>query len=153
MLLALSVFLGDAFDFLDVEIGTGDFAAAPALFAAVSAFGAGGIIGLEFGFSIFGSVITGILTGIGAGGLVTVIFIALRKQEADDPFELSQLVGQRGRLTLAVGPGKTGRVTVTYAGMTRAHSAMSEEDIASGEEVVVEDVVGSSVRVSRKSSG
>lgn len=152
-LLALSVFLGDAFDFLDVDVGAGDFAAAPALFAAVSAFGAGGIIGIQIGFGSGGSILTGILTGLGAGALVALIFAGLRKQEAEDAFELSALVGERGRLSLSVGPGRTGKVTVTYAGMSRSHSASSDEEIPSGEEVVVLDVIGSSLKVGRRSPG
>jgi membrane-bound ClpP family serine protease len=152
-LLVLSIVLGDVFDFLDfidIDIGGGDLSITPVLFTAVAAFGAGGLIGIEaFGLGQGGSIVMGLGAGIGAGGLAGLLFAALHRQEAKDPFELSKLVGGRGRCSLAVGPGRIGRVSVTHEGMTRVYSASSVEDIAVGEEVVVQDVVGSQLTVAR----
>jgi len=151
-LLAGSLVLGDVFDFLDFEIGGADFAATPVFFTATAAFGAGGLLGINaFELGRGGSVVLGLGAGAAFGGLAAVLFIVLGKQEAKDGFEVAQLVGQRARTTLAVGPGKTGRVTVQYAGMSRAFSATSAEEIAAGEDVVISDAIGSTVTVARAS--
>lgn len=149
-LLVLSLLLGDVFDFLNLDLAGGDFAATPVFLAAVSAFGAGGLIGLKaFGLATGGSIVTGLGTGVAMGGLTALLFLALRRQESVEPFELSQLVGARGRCTVAITPGRRGRVSVHHAGMTRSFAATSSEAIAEGEEVVVRDVLGTVLTVSK----
>lgn len=149
-LLLVSVVFGDVFDFLDVDIGGTDLAIMPMFFTAVSAFGAGGLIGTEaFGLGQGGSIVAGIGTGLAGGGLTGLLFAVLRRQESEGAFELSALVGARGRCSLAIGPGRVGRVSVTHAGMTRTFGASSTDEIASGDEVVVKDVIGSQLVVAR----
>lgn len=154
-LLVLSLVLGDVFDFLDafdVDFGGTDLAIFPIFSAFVAAFGAGGLIGIDaFGFGQGGSIVTGLGTGAAGGALTALLFTALKRQEATDGFELSQLVGQRGRCSLALGPGRVGKVTITHAGMTRAFTASAEEEIATGEPVVVQDVIGSQLTVAKPS--
>jgi membrane protein implicated in regulation of membrane protease activity len=148
--LVLSLLLGDLFDFIsfDFDIG-GDFAAAPVFFTGAAAFGAGGLLGLNaFGLSSGMSVLVGLGFSIVLGGLSTLLFAALGRQEAKESFSTDKLVGARGRCTLAVEPGKQGRVAVQYGGMTRTHTATSDVSIAVGQEVVVTDVIGSTLRVS-----
>lgn len=149
-LLVLSLLLDDLFDFLPFDFGGGgDFSAAPVFFTAAAAFGAGGLIGrLVFNLGA-SSILAGLGAGVVVGGLTAALFVALKRQEAVEGFERVKLVGMRGRATLAIGPGKMGRVTVQYAGMTRSLSAMSDEEIKAGEEIVVRDVVGSSLTVTR----
>jgi hypothetical protein len=155
-LLVLSVVVGDLFDFfdtLDFEIAGTELSVVPIFFTFMAAFGAGGLIGIQaFGFGQGGSVVSGLVTGVAGGGLAALLFAALRRQEQKDGFELSQLVGERGRCTLACGPGKVGKVTVTYAGMSRSFGASAADDIAMGEEIVVADVIGSQLRVARPST-
>lgn len=150
--LLLSLLLGDLFDFLDflnTDFG-GDFAATPVFFTAAAAFGAGGLLGLQaFGVSTGVSVLIGLGSAVVLGGLSGLLFAALRRQEAEEGFSTDKLVGARGRCTLALSPGRQGRVAVQHAGMTRSHSAMSDEDIAVGEEIVVVDVIGSNLRVAK----
>jgi membrane-bound ClpP family serine protease len=152
-LLLLSLLLGDVFDFLDVDLAGGDFSAAPVFFATVSAFGAGGLLGLKaFGLSTGGSIATGLGTGALMGFLTGLLFFALGRQQATEPFGLSQLVGLRGRCIVAISPGRRGKVSVHHAGMTRSLAATSSEAIAEGEEVIVEDVLGSVLTVSKRAS-
>ena len=149
-LLLLSVLVGGVFDFLDVDIGGTDLAIAPMFFTAVSAFGAGGLIGTEaFGLGQGGSIFVGIGTGLAGGAVTGLLFVVLRRQEAEDAFQLSALIGERGRCSLAIAPGRVGRVSVSHAGMTRTLSASSAQEIASGEEIVVKDVIGSQLSVAR----
>lgn len=151
-LLVLALLLGDVFDFLDfgdLEFG-GDFAAAPVFFTAAAAFGAGGLLGLDaFELSSGTSVLMGLGFSVVLGGLSGLLFAALRRQESGEGFTTDKLVGARGRCTLALAPGGQGRVAVQYSGMTRTHSATSDEAIAAGEEIVVVDVIGSTLRVTK----
>jgi membrane protein implicated in regulation of membrane protease activity len=150
--LVLSLLLGDMFDFLsfgDFEFG-GDFAAGPVFFTAAGAFGAGGLLGLNaFELSSGMSVLVGLGFSVVLGGLSGVLFAALGRQEAKESFSTDKLVGSRGRCTLAVVPPAQGRVAIQHSGMTRTHSATSDEAISVGEEVVVVDVIGSTLRVAR----
>jgi membrane-bound ClpP family serine protease len=153
--LLLSVVLGDAFDFLNViDFDLGDsFSATPVFFTAIAAFGGGGLLALNaFGTGTGGSVVIGLLSGIGAGALATGFFYLLGKQEAGEGFTTAKVAGERGRVTLAIQPGKEGRVAIQHEGMTRTLTATSVEAIASGEDVVVTDVVGNVVTVARAQS-
>lgn len=156
-LLVLSLVLGDVLDFLDfldLDIGGSELSVVPIFFTALGAFGAGGLIGLEgFGFGQGGSILTGLGTGVAGGAVAGALFAILKRTEAKEGFELSKLVGERGRCSLTVGPGRVGKVTVTYAGMTRAFSATSSDEIAAGDTVVVTDVVGSQLSVARAETG
>ena len=152
-LLLLSLLLGDLFDFFSIELPGGDFSAAPVFFSAVSAFGAGGLLGLKaFGLTTGGSIVSGVGTGVVMGGLTALLFLALRRQEATESFGLSQLIGLRARCTVAISPGHRGKVSVFHAGMTRSLAAMSADAIAEGQEVVVTDVLGSILTVSKNVS-
>ncbi|MBI4259827.1 MAG: hypothetical protein HY658_04610 [Actinobacteria bacterium] len=149
-ILAISLLLGDIFDFFDVDIGDTGLPIIPVFFAAMSAFGAGGLLGIElFGLGTRGSVVTGLGVGLGAGALTALLFAALRRQETHEGFELSHMIGERGMCTLSLGPGRVGKVSVHHAGMTRSFPATSDETIGAGEEVVVRDVVGETMRVAR----
>lgn len=154
--LLLTIVLGDVVDFLDfLDFGLGDsFAATPVFFTVLAAFGAGGLLGIgAFGLGTGGSVIAGLVLSIVAGGLAAAFFALLHKQEAGEGFQISQLVGARGRVTLAIEPGKEGRVAVQHLGMTRNLTATSPETIAVGDDVVIRDVVSNSLKVERFHAG
>ena len=149
-LLALSLLVGDILDALHLDVFDVGVPVVPVFFAALGAFGAGGLLGMEaFDLGARGSIVTGLGTGVGVGALTALLFAALRRQESAEGFEISKLVGARGRTTLAIAPGRVGRVSIHHAGMTRSLSATSQETIATGEEVVVTDVVGQVLTVTR----
>jgi membrane-bound ClpP family serine protease len=149
--LLLSVVLGDAFDFLnflDFDLADG-FAATPVLFTTLAAFGGGGLLSINaFGATAGMSVLWGLASGVVAGGLTAGFFVLLHRQEAGEGFIVTQLVGARGRCTLAIAPGKEGRVAVQHEGLTRSFTATSNEAIAAGVDVLVTDVVGTTLKVS-----
>ncbi|HYI45725.1 MAG TPA: hypothetical protein VE174_09755 [Actinomycetota bacterium] len=150
--LLLSVVLGDVFEFLDfLDFGLGDgFSVTPVLFTALAAFGGGGLLAIgAFDVTPGRSVLWGLGSSVVAGGLSAGLFVVLHRQEAGEGFSVGQMVGTRGRCTLAIHPGKEGRVTVQYEGMSRAFSATSDEEIASGADVVIDDVIGTTLKVSR----
>jgi len=148
--LVLALLLGDVFDVLDIEIGGNDVAGGPIFFTTVAAFGAGGLLGIKaFEFGTGGSIFLGLGTGVSMGALTGLLFAMLRRQEATDGFELSKLIGERGRCAVALGPGRPGRATVQYGGMSRSLPARSDQEIGVGEEIVVLDVIGNTITVSR----
>lgn len=147
--LFLSLVFGDLFDFIDIDLGDG-FAATPVFFTILAAFGGGALLAIKaFDASAGASVFAGLGTSVVAGGLATAFFRLLGKQEAGEGFSISELVGARGRCTLAIHPGKEGRIAVQARGMTRTITAVSNDDVAVGDEVVVMDALGSSVKVER----
>ena len=150
--LFLSIVLGDIFDFLDfLDFDFGDgFSVTPVFFTAVAAFGGCGLLGLEaFELSRGGSVFAGLGGGVVFGALAAGLFALLHRQEAGEGFTKSRLIGARGRCVLAIQAGRDGRVAVQHEGMTRTLSATSDEAIVVGQEVMVVDVVGDSLKVSK----
>ena len=149
--LLLSLVFGDLFSFIDVDFGDG-FAATPVFFTIVAAFGGGGLLAITaFEASAGTSVFAGLGTSVVSGGLAAAFFRVLGKQEAGEGFSIGELVGARGRCTLAIRSGKEGRVAVQARGMTRNLTAVSDTDVAVGDEVVVLDALGSSIKVGRTS--
>jgi hypothetical protein len=80
--LAISVLFGEILELLDIELGDTSLPVVPVFFAAVSAFGAGGLLGI-YGFELGrgGSIAAGLGTGVVGGGLAALLFALLRRQE------------------------------------------------------------------------
>lgn len=148
--LVLSILLGDVLDVFDFDIGDG-VSATPVLFTAIAAFGGGGLLALKTSEISQGkSIVVGLASAVVLGGLAFAFFKVLGRQEAEDAFSASQLVGLEGRCTVAIPPGKSGRVSVHHQGMTRSFNATSDEAIGSGAEVIVREALGNSLKVARR---
>ncbi|MDP9067433.1 MAG: hypothetical protein M3N53_03655 [Actinomycetota bacterium] len=148
--LVVSILLGDVLDVFDFDLGDG-VSATPVLFTAIAAFGGGGLLALKATEVSEGkSVVVGLASAFVLGGLALLFFKVLGRQEAAEPFSASQLVGLEGHCTVAVAPGKTGRVSVHHEGMTRSFTATSEQEIHSGDEIVVREALGNSLKVARR---
>lgn len=148
--LVLSILLGDVLDVFDFDIGDG-VSATPILFTAIAAFGGGGLLALKTTEVSQGrSILIGLASGFVLGGLALLFFRALGRQESEGAFSAGQLVGLEGRCTVAISPGKTGRVSVHHQGMTRSFTATSEREISSGDEIVVREALGNSLKVARR---
>lgn len=148
--LVLTIVLGDVLDVFDFDLGDG-VSATPVLFTAIAAFGGGGLLALKAGELDAGpSIVAGLVSAFVLGGLAFLFFKVLGRQEAETAFSASQLVGLDGRCTVAIHPGKTGRVSVHHQGMTRSFTATSEQEIASGDEIVVREALGNSLKVARR---
>ena len=78
----------------------------PLLSGFVSMFGVGGLFGTE-GFGTGAAMASwSAVFGVVGAGLVWAMFGALRRAKAPTEFSLPDLVGQRGRVTVAsAGPG------------------------------------------------
>jgi membrane-bound ClpP family serine protease len=148
--LVLSILLGDVLDVFDFDLGDG-VSATPILFTAIAAFGGGGLLAIKAAEVSQGkSVLVGLASAFVLGGLALGFFRVLGKQEAEEAFSATQLVGLEGRCTVAIPPGKSGRVSVHHQGMTRSFTATSEQEIGSGDEIVVLEALGNSLKVARR---
>lgn len=148
--MVLSILLGDVLDIFDFDFGDG-VSATPILFTAIAAFGGGGLLALKAAEVTQGkSVIVGLASAFVLGGLALLFFRVLGRQEAEGAFSAAQLVGLEGRCTIAIPAGKTGRVSVHHEGMTRSFTATSEQEIGSGDEIVVREALGNSLKVARR---
>src|SRR5207249_1154669 len=102
------------FDALHIGIHVGGVALMPPLLGFVAMFGIGGLIGtqifkLETGAA---SLVGGVAGAIGFG-LVFGMFSVLRRSEGAEAFSLNDLVGQTGRVSVAIPARRYGTVFVS----------------------------------------
>jgi membrane protein implicated in regulation of membrane protease activity len=101
------------------------------------------------------SPITTFLVALGAGlasGLFTVLlFQAVKRSSTSTTVHTTDAVGQVGRVLVPCGQGRMGKVRIELRGQSVDMLATTEEgEIKRGEMILVEDVDGHTVRVSRR---
>jgi membrane protein implicated in regulation of membrane protease activity len=135
--------LGGLLDFLHLDFDLGGVSLMPLLLAFVAMFGVGGLIGTEVLQVGPGQAsLVGGVAGIAGAGLVFVIFGFLRRAEAPQAFSLDDLVGQAGRVAVAIPAGRYGSVLLSYAGSSHNLTATADLDIPAGTPVTVVEVAG-----------
>lgn len=140
--------VGGLFDSIGLGFDLGGVTLMPLLLAFVSMFGVGGLFGTQlFGMSAGMASLVGLIFGFVGAGLVWVMFTLLRRAEAPPQFSLSELVGQRGRVSVSIPAGHSGSVLLSYGGSTHDISATASEDVAQGTLVIVTDIAGSTLVV------
>ncbi len=145
--------LGGLLDFFHLGFDVGGVTLMPLLLGFVSMFGVGGLFGTQlFGMGAGAASIVGLVFGVLGAGIVWAMFSLLRRAEAPPHFSLPELVGSRGRVSVAIRAGRSGSVVLTYGGMTHDLSATADEDIAAGTSVNVVDVNGSTLVVTNASA-
>jgi membrane protein implicated in regulation of membrane protease activity len=141
--------LGGVLDFLHIDFDLGGVTLMPLLLGFVSMFGVGGLFGTEIlNLGPGQASVVGAMFGLAGSGLVFLMFRFLRRAEAPPTFSLSDLVGQRGRVAVGVGPGRLGTVLVSYEGTTHSLTASADVELAPGTIVQITDIAGSTVVVS-----
>ncbi len=140
--------LGGVLDFLHIDFDLGGVTLMPLLLGFVSMFGVGGLFGTQlFDLGPGPASVLGVAFGIVGAGVVAVMFNFLRRAEAPPAFSLGELVGQRGRVSVAIAAGRSGSVLLSYGGSTHDLTATSEHDIAAGTLVTVRDIAGTTLVV------
>ncbi len=140
--------LGGVLDFLHLGFDLGGVTLMPLLLGFISMFGVGGLFGTQlFGLQPGPASLVGLVFGAIGAGIVWAVFAALRRAEAPQAFHLTDLVGHRGRVTVAIRAGRNGSVLLSYGGETHEVSATAEQDIPAGSVVSVNDVAGSTLVV------
>jgi membrane protein implicated in regulation of membrane protease activity len=140
--------LGGLLDAFHIDFDIGGVSLMPLLLGFVSMFGVGGLLGTEV-FDLDGGRASIVGLGFGIAGTLFVYFLfsALRRAEAPQAFSLSDLVGQRGRVTVGIRAGHPGSVLLTYGGATHELAASADVDISAGSTVTVTDLAGSTLIV------
>lgn len=135
--------LGAVFDF-DV----GGVSLMPLLLSFVSMFGVGGLFATRV-LDVHGGAAAAWGGGFGLVGLAIayVIFSALRRAEAPEPFSTRDLVGHEAYVQVGIPAGRYGSVLVKAEGQTHEFSATSASDIAVGSVVRVSGVGGAGLIV------
>ena len=145
LLLAVAVLvdgLDDSFDALDVGPG---WLSLPVLaaFLAAFGFGAGALVGAVGGLAI----VPGVLAGAAFGALAVRLTAAAQGMHTDPTDNEASLLGSLGRIVTPTAPGRYGEALLTRPAGPVKVSCTAPEPLAAGTEVVVVDVVSSTLVV------
>lgn len=141
--------LGGVLDFLHLDFDLGGVTLMPLLLGFISMFGVGGLFGTEvFRLGPGAASLVGVAFGVVGAGVVSLVFNFLRRAEAPPAFNLTELVGQRGRVSVTISAGRSGAVLLSYGGNSHDLTATADVDIPAGSTVIVTDVTGSTLVVS-----
>ena len=138
--------LGGILDGLGFDIGGTTIT--PILLGFIGMFGAGGLFATQV-LDLHGApaAVIGVVSGIGGAALAGGLFSFLKRTESDEPFNLSDLVGQDAYVSVGIPAGRYGSVLVKAEGQTHEFSATSANDIPSGRTVTITGVAGTGVIV------
>jgi membrane protein implicated in regulation of membrane protease activity len=140
--------LGGLLDSIGFDFDLGGVSLMPLLLAFVAMFGVGGLIGTQaLDLDSGPASLLGALSGVLGAGIVYLLFSFLRRAEAPQAFNLSNLVGRTGRVTVGIPAGRNGSVLLSYEGASHDLTATGETDMSAGTIVTVTDVVGGTLIV------
>ena len=155
LLLVLVLILGDigGVDFdhdvgLDVDMGLSPLSL-PIIASFGTSFGGFGTIFETIGFNnIVTPILAAVFSVLVSGGLYVVMLNLFVKSQADTRVDLATLVGYKGQVMIPIRPGQPGQIVVVTAARGRTLlQAISEDVIGTDEHVVVDSIVGNSVKV------
>jgi len=137
--------LGAVFDF-DV----GGVSLMPLLLSFVSMFGVGGLFATQV-LDLHGgqAAVVGAIFGLAGLGIAYVVFSALGRAQAPEPFSTRDLVGHEAYVQVGIPAGRYGSVLVKAEGQTHEFSATAATDIPAGTVARVTGVGGTGLIVDR----
>ena len=140
--------LGAVFD-LDV----GGVSLMPLLLSFVAMFGVGGLFATQV-LDVHGgqAALWGAGFGLVGMGIAYVIFSALRRAEAPEPFSTKDLIGHEAFVQVGIPAGRYGSVLVKAEGQTHEFSATAATEVPVGAVVRVTGVAGSGLIVEAASA-
>ncbi len=155
LLLVLVLAMGDigGVDFdhdIPSDVGTGlSPLSLPILAVFGTAFGGFGTIFevLNFG-PLWTPLLAAAFAGLMGGGMYVVMLNVFVKTQAETRVDLQSLAGYKGQVLVPIKPGQPGQVlVVTEARGRTLLLAISDESIGTDEHVMIDSVVGNSVKV------
>ena len=151
-LLLITVLLDDILGAV-FHFDVGGVSLMPLLLSFVSMFGVGGLFATQV-LGVHGGQAAAWGGGFGIAGLAIayVIFSALRRAEAPEPFSTSDLVGHDAFVQIAIPAGRYGSVLIKAEGQTHEFSATAAVDIPAGTVARVTGVGGSGLIVESKTT-
>ena len=89
--------------------------------------------------------------GIASGAFAALVVRAVARSSASSSVNLSEAIGREARVLVACGSGRTGQVRIALRGQSVDLPAVtSDESIARGEPVLIEDVRDGVAQISRR---
>jgi len=138
IMLLLSIFTGLDSEF-EIDGLDSDFGVIKSILSFLSIGGLVGSIMLADGWSLVGALAAAVFSGVIAVFLLSILFRALLKNQANVNWSLHDSVGKTGKVYLRIPPQGSGLVSVNIKGMDRELIAFSniEIEIPTGSEIVV----------------
>lgn len=135
--------LGAVFDF-DI----GGVSLMPLLLSFVAMFGVGGLFATQI-LDVHGgqAAIVGVAFGLVGMGIAYGLFSFMRRSEADEPFSLTDLVGDTVFVSVGIPAGRYGSVLAKKEGQTHEFSATASSDVTVGTNARVIGVAGNGLIV------
>lgn len=94
-----------------------------------------------------------IASGLGAGIFANLVFSLVMRSSVSTTGDVTQARGTVGRVLIPVGKDKTGQIRVVLQGQSVDMIAKTDgEELARGDQVIVEDIDGHTARVSKSPS-
>jgi membrane-bound ClpP family serine protease len=122
---------------------SGTISVVPMLLAFLSLFGLGGLLALnELRLGNIGAVMLGVGLGIVGAAFAVALFAVLERFQASEPTTLASLAGRRAQVVVSVSGGRPGQVKLLVEGTLRTFTAISSDDLRSGEPALVVGVEG-----------
>lgn len=150
--------LGDIGDFFDISGGLDtdvDTGLSPVSLPVIGVFGtAFGGYGTLFEAVLLGPILTPIfavvLAALTAGGVWVLMYNVFVRTQAETKVNLNDIVGFKGQVIVPIKPGHPGQIVViTEARGRTLLQAIAEDVIGTDEHVMVDSIVGNSVKVHR----
>jgi membrane protein implicated in regulation of membrane protease activity len=140
--------IGGVFDAMHIGFHVAGVALMPPLLGFIAMFGIGGLIGTQiFHLDNGPASIVGGIAGAFGFALVFGMFAVLRRSEGEEAFSLNELVGQTGRVSVAIPAKRYGSVFISYAGGSHNLTATADVDVPPGSSVRVTGIAGTNVIV------
>ncbi len=141
--------LGAVFDF-----DLGGVSLMPLLLSFITMFGVGGLFATQV-LDLHGgqAAIVGSLFGLVGIGIAYGMFSVLQRAQADEPFSMSDLVGDTAFVSVGILAGHYGSVLVKKEGQTHEYSATASTDVTAGTTARVIGVAGNGLIVESITEG
>jgi membrane protein implicated in regulation of membrane protease activity len=158
LLLMMSLFFGEIFEHFDgtldhdLEHGGPGFFSTRVMSVFITAFGGFGAIATHYGFSPLAASGVGALSGAVLATPVYMFARFLYGQQASSDARTTDLVGQTGRVVVAIPAGGVGQVRCRIGEELIDRIARAGDGAANGENdaVLVEEVVGETIVVKKR---
>jgi len=146
-LLLVTVLLDDILGAI-FSFDVGGVSLMPLLLSFISMFGVGGLFATQV-LDVHGgqAAIVGTAFGLVGMGIAYGLFGVLRRAEADEPFSMSDLVGDSAFVSVGIPAGRYGSVLVKKEGQTHEFSATASMDVAVGTTARVIGIAGNGLIV------
>lgn len=157
LFLIVTLAFGEIFDFFDADHDFDHSHGGPGFFSSrvmavfITAFGGFGAIGSHYGLTVVESSAVGVAGGIVFGGLIYVFARFLYGQQASSEVRPADLVGQPGRVVIAIPAGGLGQVRCRIGEELVDKIARTEDGqpLPENATVLVAEVLGETVVVKK----